>query len=292
LSGRELSVSGVADTVSLHRLMSELSGDRYNELHHRYYPLMVAVSGGTFDMGDVLNGDKAHRVKLSSFRMSATEVTVFQYGLYCALNEGKNIRENIAWPNSGDHPVVNVSWYDAVSYSNWLSERMGLRRQYAIDRDKVDVNNQSVVDNLKWTVTPLPGSDGYRLPTESEWEYAARGGEKSKGYLYAGGDSLDLVGWYNENSGTRTHSVGGKLPNELGLYDMSGNVWEWCWDWYGDYDDRASTNPQGAGKGDSRVIGGGGWGNDPLNCRAAYRYFYWPTSRYGNLGFRLASPLQ
>ena len=291
LSGRELSVSGVSDTVSLHRLMFELSGDRYNELRNRYYPVMVKVSGGTFDMGDVFYGDKAPRVTLSSFMLSRTEVTVFQYGLYCALMD-KNIRENIEWPNSGDNPVVNVSWYDAIGYSNWLSERMGLRRQYDIDRDKVDANNQSDYDDLKWTVTRLSGSNGYRLPTESEWEYAARGGEKSSGYLYAGGDSLDLVGWYNENSGSRTHAVGGKLANELGLYDMSGNVWEWCWDWYGDYDDEASTNPQGADKGGSRVFRGGSWYGVPQYCRAAYRSYSGPTSRSINLGFRLASPLQ
>ena len=291
LSGRELSVSGVSDTVSLHRLMFELSGDRYNELRNRYYPVMVKVSGGTFDMGDVFYGDKAPRVTLSSFMLSRTEVTVFQYGLYCALMD-KNIRENIEWPNSGDNPVVNVSWYDAIGYSNWLSERMGLRRQYDIDRDKVDANNQSDYDDLKWTVTRLSGSNGYRLPTESEWEYAARGGEKSSGYLYAGGDSLDLVGWYNENSGSRTHAVGGKLANELGLYDMSGNVWEWCWDWYGDYDDEASTNPQGADKGDNRVFRGGSWFNVPQYCRAAYRNYFGPTYRNFYLGFRLASPLQ
>ncbi len=298
LSGRELSVSGVADTVSLHRLMFELSGSRYSMLHARYYPVMVEVPGGSFDMGspksDKLSSDDerpVHRVTLSSFMLSATEVTVFQYSLYCSLTN-RDIRENIVWPNSGDNPVVNVSWYDAIGYSNWLSERMGLRGQYAIDRNKADVNNNNEYDDLKWTVTPLPGSDGYRLPTESEWEYAARGGEKSKGYRYAGGDSLDLAGWYDGNSGNRTHAVGGKLPNELGLYDMSGNVWEWCWDRYGDYDDKVSTNPQGAGKGGNRVSRGGSWINDPQICRAANRLSNGPTDRTYILGFRLASPLQ
>jgi sulfatase modifying factor 1 len=282
LSGRELSVSGVSDTVSLHRLMSELSGDRYNELRNRYYPVMKKVPGGSFDMGspksDTLSEDDerpVHRVTLSSFMLSATEVTVFQYSLYCALTN-RDIRENIRWPNSGDHPVVGVSWYDAIAYSNWLSERMGLVKQYS--------GEQTIVVN--------PGSNGYRLPTESEWEYAARGGDKSKGYLYAGGDSLDLVGWHGENSGSRTHAVGGKLPNELGLYDMSGNVWEWCWDRYGDYDDKVSTNPQGAGKGDYRVGRGGSWDDEPRSCRAANRGSSGPASRSGFLGFRLASPLQ
>jgi formylglycine-generating enzyme required for sulfatase activity len=294
LSGRELSVSGVADTVSLHRLMSELSGSRYSMLHARYYPVMVKVPGGSFDMGsselDTLSSDDerpVHRVTLSSFMLSATEVTVFQYGLYCALNKGNDIRKKIEWPNSGDNPVVRVSWYDAIGYSNWLSERMGLRRQYDIDRDKVDANNQSIFDDLKWTVTPLVGSNGYRLPTESEWEYAARGGEKSSGYLYAGGGSLDLVGWYDGNSGYRTHSVGGKLSNELGLYDMSGNVWEWCWDRYGYYDDKASANPQGAESGLGRVVRGGGWSSGPQSCRVAARGRTDPGNRGTDLGFRL-----
>jgi formylglycine-generating enzyme required for sulfatase activity len=224
--------------------------------------------------------------------MSATEVTVYQFGLYCALSGNRDIRYYMAWPNSGDHPVVNVSWYDAVEYSNWLSERRGVKVMYKIDKDIVDPNNQSVFDGLKWTVEINSGVGGYRLPTESEWEYAARGGSKSKGSVYAGGDSLALVGWYYANSGSRTRAVGQKKPNELGLYDMSGNVWEWCWDWYGSYSADEQVNPRGAETGDYRVNRGGSWFSAPQYCRAANRGIIQPSIRDNALGFRLVSSLQ
>ncbi len=300
LSGRELSVSGVSDTVSLHRLMFELSGDRYNELRNRYYPVMKKVPGGSFDMGsselDTFSYDNerpVHRVTLSSFRMSATEVTVFQYSLYCSLTN-RDIRENIVWPNSGDHPVVNVSWYDAVSYSNWLSERMGRVKQYS--------GEETIVVN--------PGSNGYRLPTESEWEYAAGNGSRHTLYSWGNGKPSGSRGGNVADETAReknpdwpvfegyrdgyvyTAPVGRFEPNDFGLYDMSGNVWEWCWDWYDYYDDEASTNPQGAEKGGNRVDRGGSGRNEPQYCRAAYRDSGGPTYRDGNLGFRLASPLQ
>jgi formylglycine-generating enzyme required for sulfatase activity len=221
------------------------------------------------------DNESLHQVELSSFWMSATEVTWWQYHLFCRVT-GHEEAEKPGWGGEGGNPVVNVSWNDAVLYSNWLSERMGRVKQYS--------GEETIVVN--------PGSNGYRLPTESEWEYAARGGVKRRGSLYAGSDTLENVGWYGENSGSRTHSVGGKLANELGLYDMSGNVWEWCWDWYGDYDDKASTNPQGAESGDGRVYRGGGWGGAPRVCRAADRNYSWPSYRGGYLGFRLVSPLQ
>jgi len=255
---------------------------------------MVNIPGGTFSMGslesDTLSDDDerpVHRVTLSSYSMSETEVTVFQFGLYCALSDDRDIRDYIGWPNSGDHPVVRVSWYDAVAYSNWLSERRGKRVMYSIDEVNKDPNNLSGFDDLKWTVSLNAGSLGYRLPTESEWEYAARGGNKSKGTVYAGGDSLALVGWYDGNSGGRTRSVGEKAANELGLYDMSGNVWEWCWDWYGEYKKDALENPQGAENGSYRVFRGGSWDNYPEYCRVAHRIRYYPNYRYYDFGFRL-----
>ena len=125
----------------------------------------------------------------------------------------------------------------------------------------------------------------YRLPTEAEWEYAARGGNASKGYLYAGSDNVDEVAWYSSNSGWRTHPVGGKAPNELGLYDMSGNVWEWCWDWYGNYSSGSQTDPRGPSSGSFRVSRGGSRFNDARSLRSASRFGYTADSRFW-AGFR------
>jgi sulfatase modifying factor 1 len=128
----------------------------------------------------------------------------------------------------------------------------------------------------------------YRLPTEAEWEYAARGGNKSGGFLYSGSNDIAEVGWSSVNSGGKTHPVGQKQPNELGLCDMTGNVWEWCSDWYDDYyyNSSSTRNPQGASQGTFRVIRGGSWDSTPLLCRATYRSTLVPSSSYGPVGFR------
>ncbi|MBP8240314.1 MAG: formylglycine-generating enzyme family protein, partial [Saprospiraceae bacterium] len=130
-------------------------------------------------------------------------------------------------------------------------------------------------------------ANGYRLPTEAEWEFAAKGGAED-GYKYAGSDLLEQVGWHTENSGGETQEVGLLLPNALGLYDMSGNVWEWCEDWYDSYTPAAQENPHGPGKGVLRVLRGGSWSLHSRHCRPACRPFDGPASRDGDLGFRLA----
>ena len=129
---------------------------------------------------------------------------------------------------------------------------------------------------------------GFRLPTEAEWEYAARGGNRSKGFIYSGSNNLDEVGWYVSNTGKKTHEVGKKKANELGIYDMSGNVWEWCSDWYGNYPVDEVTDPTGVATGSGRVVRGGGWYYSTSGCRSAYRRYGPPFRAYDNRGFRLA----
>ena len=221
---------------------------------------MVYVEGGTFRMGateeqgeDAADDEKpVHRVTLSSYLIGKHEVT---QALWKEVM-GKNPSHNKL---GGDYPVEYVSWNDCQEFVKKLNARTGMK---------------------------------FRMPTEAEWEYAARGGNRSKGYKYAGSDNLDEVGWYDENSGFHTHPVGGKKPNELGLYDMSGNVWEWCQDWYYHYRDEAQTNPTGPRSGGDRVLRGGSYWSVAGYCRVSNRNsFYDPGYRNDFNGLRLVLSL-
>jgi formylglycine-generating enzyme required for sulfatase activity len=210
----------------------------------------VKVKGGTFTMGDAAFEDaKPHKVKLRSFYMQKTEVT---QELWEAVM-GSNPSYFNGCPNC---PVEQVSWVDIQQFISKLNAKTGKT---------------------------------YRLPTEAEWEFAARGGKKSKGYKYAGSNEIEAVAWYKENSEDKTHTVGQKSPNELGIYDMSGNVWEWCSDWYGEsyYGSSASTDPQGPASGSYRVLRGGGWGSAAARCRVAHRSSSSPGNRSNSGGFRV-----
>ncbi|MBO7279514.1 MAG: formylglycine-generating enzyme family protein [Bacteroidales bacterium] len=216
---------------------------------------MVFVEGGTFQMGatseqgsDVQDDEKpVHSVTLSDFYMGKYEVTQEQWKVVMGSNPSY-------FTGDDNLPVEQVSWEDVQEFIQKLNAKTGKT---------------------------------YRLPTEAEWEYAARGGNQSQGYKYAGSNTFEEVAWYEDNSGGKTHPVGQKQPNELGLYDMSGNVEEWCQDWYESYDSSAQTNPTGPSSGLGRVLRGSGWSSLARYCRVACRNAYNPSDGGYDLGFRL-----
>ena len=230
---------------------------------------MIYVEGGSFMMG---SNDKPgiespiHKVTLSSFIIGRYQVTQKEWK--------DTMGSNPSYWKGDDLPVEKVSWYDAVEYCNKRSRAEGLTPCYSGKGDNI------ICD---WT------ANGYRLPTEAEWEYAARGGQNSKGYKYSGSDNINTVAWYDGNSGSKTHAVGTKAANELGIYDMSGNVWEWCWDWYDSsyYNGSPASNPKGPTSGSYRVCRGGSWYSVANFCTVSYRYSYDATGSSYNLGFRI-----
>ena len=244
---------------------------------------LVYVEGGSFVMGDTW-GDgysdekPTHKVTFTyDFYLEKYPVTFEDYDRYC-----RDIRSTI--PGDEDwgrerRPVINVSWWDAIAYCNWLSEKEKLPKAYDNKGNLLDKDGRVTTDPSKVV--------GYRLPTEAEWEYAARGGNLSKDYKYAGSDTVDNVAWHDSNSGDKTQEVGKKAPNELGVYDMSGNVWEWCSDLYGSYSSPEQINRYNT-SGSLRVIRGGSWHNTVWNVRATYRNAVLPTGTRYDLGFRIA----
>ena len=244
----------------------------------------VLVEGGTFTMGDTWGGGDSderptHKVTFTyDFYIGKYEVTFDEYDAFCNAT-GKSKASDSGW-GRGTRPVINVTWWDAIDYCNWLSEKEKLPKAYDSDGNLLDKDGRITIDPSKVV--------GYRLPTEAEWEYAAKGGNKSEGYKYSGSDNVSDVAWYSSNSGSKTQEVGKKAPNELGLYDMSGNVWEWCSDWYGSYSSSAQTNPYNSTAGSSRVVRGGGWFNDATDTRVANRYYnFSPSFTFNYLGFRI-----
>jgi formylglycine-generating enzyme required for sulfatase activity/TolB-like protein len=232
---------------------------------------MVWVAGGTFRMGNqVYEGDEkpVHTVQVSSFFMSKTQVTQEEYLAVMGMNPS-------GFPNRSA-PVERVTWYEAVEYCNKLSQREGLIPAYYGTNDRI------VCDF---------SANGYRLPTEAEWEYAARGGNiDTLNFDLPGGNRGDSLAWYKANSGGVTHSVRAKSPNVLGLYDMAGNVWEWCWDRYGPYEEQVQYNPRGPIAGSNRVVRGGSWNSEEALLRSTYRHIGSPDRRYSDVGFRVVRP--
>ena len=257
---------------------SRKSGNFLNDYEKESYSIqMIRVDGGTFVMGNK-EGDKdekpEHKVRLDAFFISAHEITNGQYCKF--LNETEHHLNKIdEWidlhdldsrikynrkgyypePGYTNHPVIEVTWYGAKAFCEW---------------------------------------SGGRLPTEAEWEFAARGGLKSENYKYSGSDIPGKVAWYDQNSLGTTHIVGTKSPNELRIYDMSGNVWEWCFDYYSSdyYNISKMDNPQGAEWGTGKVVRGGSWGYNQYYLRTTYRKLNSPDAGNFNLGFRLVRDIQ
>jgi len=245
----------------------------------------VLVESGSFTMGDTWgdgydNEKPTHEVNLTyDFYIGKYETTFNEYDAFCEAT-GKSSPDDENW-GRGNRPVINVSWNDAIAYCNWLSEREGLPKAYDDDGRLLDATGKAT--------DILERVPGFRLPTEAEWEYAARGGNKSKGHKYAGSDDVDEVAWYSENSGIKTHEVRKKAPNELGIHDMSGNVWEWCSDWYEEdyYGYSSNVNPYNTEGDYERVMRGGSVGLNETFARVTHRDYLEPSSAGNAVGFRI-----
>jgi sulfatase modifying factor 1 len=247
-------------------------------------PGFVLIKGGIF------------KNKKSNYYGKDVTVSDFYIGKYeVTQKEWTSVMDSNPSEFKGDNlPVEKVNWYDCVEYCNKRSIKEGLKPYYNIDKNKEDSNNENDIDSVKWTVTTNEESNGYRLPTEAEWEYAATGGQLSKSYTYSGSNDIDEVAWYWRNAGdeyltgewhwsrvennnSKTKPVGQKKPNELGLYDISGNVREWCWDWHED---------EGV-SGSARVWRGGGWIGAEFCCETSYRSKFRASGIGSDQGFRL-----
>lgn len=262
---------------------------------------LVLVEGGIFKnpksnyYGRTVgtNAYLGRTVAVASFLIGKFEVTQQEWQSLMGNNPSKF---------RGDHlPVENVSWYDCIEFCNRRSTAEGLQPCYVIDQSRRDPDNENEIDDVKWTVSLKPGANGYRLPTEVEWEYAASGGQKSRNYTYSGGNEVEVVAWYWTNSGdqpltgmwswpliernhNKTHPVGSKTPNELGLHDMSGNVREWCWNWYGESASNGNE-PQKSAAG--RVWRGGGWMGGDFCCELSFRAGFEASGKGPDQGFRV-----
>ncbi len=291
---------GIEDKKRFRALLEKWDPQLFQKMVKRHFPEMLEVKGGTYKMGseEGYRPEKpVHEVSVSTFQMAATPVTFWQFGLFCRVT-GKDLPNDSGF-GRGDKPVINVNWYEAVEYCNWLSAWKGLDQVYTIEGESVMAD---------WE------KNGYRLPTEAEWEYAARQGGKDVRYgngknvadpsemnfdaahpyneKYAPGD------WYVKGEGRKsTTSVKEFNPNDLGLYDMSGNVFEWCWDRWseGDYYEQSKgaedpTGPEESND-EQRVVRGGSWLNAAMLCRCSFRFRYLPFNQNYNLGFRVVRRL-
>ncbi len=245
---------------------------------------LVLVEEGNFLMGDSSSTGRSdekpvQNVKLSPYLICTTQVAQKVWNLVMNNNpsnfEGYNL------------PVDQISWYDSVEFCNRLSAMAGFTPCYTINKEKDNSLNKNKNDAFRWTITCNLKANGYRLPTEAEWEFAAKGGNSTNFKIFSGSDDVNQVAWYKDNSGYKTQNVGQKQANELGIYDMSGNVWEWCWDWYDNYGLAETHDPMGPEYGAYRVLRGGSWADSKNYQRSTGRGSESPFGRYSSIGLRL-----
>jgi sulfatase modifying factor 1 len=274
-------VSSLAQTAADNLVL--VKGGAFKNVRSNYYGKTVGNSQSIL----------ARNVAVADFYIGKYEVTQKDWMSVIGDNPSKFQGEDL--------PVDTVSWYDCIEYCNRRSVKEGLRPCYIIDKTKQDPANENDVDGLKYIVSLAAGADGYRLPTEAEWEYAASGGQLSSNFVYSGSNNVDEVAWWYKNSGdkelsgywnwpiieknhNKTKPVGAKKPNELGLYDMAGNVREWCWNWFGE---SASNGTEPNGGKEGRVWKGGGWLGGDFCCASAWRASYEASGKAPDQGFRI-----
>ena len=249
----------VSDVTALVNLI--INGGGESEFKNRTFTVngvsfeMIAVEGGTFTMGATSEqGSDAYDDEKPTHQVTLSSYYIGKTEVTQELWQAV-MGSNPSKFSGTNLPVEKVSWDDCQTFITKLNSLTG---------------------------------KNFRLPTEAEWEYAARGGNMSQGYKYSGSNEIGDVAWYDNNSGNKTHPVATKAPNELGIYDMSGNLWEWCSDWYGSYSSTAQTNPTGPDSGSNRITRGGSWGYDLTGCRVAIRGAIGQTSSSIGFGLRLA----
>lgn len=243
---------------------------------------MILIQKGSFFMGlgSTCNCDVTHEVILTyDYYIGKYEITFEEYDEYCE-DTGKSKPDDEGW-GRGQHPVINVRWWDAIKYCNWMSEKERLAKAYDDEGNLLDKYGNETTDIIE--------VKGFRLPTEAEWEFAAKGGKESKGYKYAGSNVLNEIAWYYNNSKGHSHEVGKKKSNELGLFDINGNIYELCQDSYDKsfYKLSPLINPYNYKNESKKVARGGSWITKEDKHRLAERNFFDCRWSYHFIGFRV-----